>query len=45
MNGGKGTGAWTLLGLAGAGGGGSLGAGENAAGSNDDDLTVREFLL
>lgn len=45
MDSGEGTGAWALLGLAGAGGGGSLGAWENAARSNDDDLAVREFLL
>lgn len=45
MDSGEGTGAWALLGLAGAGGGGSLGAWEDAARSNDDDLTVREFLL
>lgn len=45
MDRGKGTGAWALLGLAGAGGGGSLGAWEDAARSNDNDLAVGEFLL
>lgn len=45
MDSGEGTRAWALLGLAGAGGGGSFGAWENAARSNDDDLAVREFLL
>jgi len=45
MNSGKSTGAGALLGLRGAGPVGALGAGKNAAGSNDQDVTIREFLL
>jgi hypothetical protein len=42
---GESPGLGTLLGLVGARAVGALGAGENAAGSNDQDVAVRELLL
>ena len=45
MDSGESPGLGALLGLAGAGPVGALGAGENAAGSNDQDVAVRELLL
>lgn len=45
MDSGESPGLGTLLGLVGARAVGALGAGENAAGSNDQDVAVRELLL
>jgi hypothetical protein len=42
---GESPGLGTLLGLVGARAVGALGAGKNAAGSNDQDVAVRELLL
>jgi hypothetical protein len=42
---GESPGLGTLLGLVGARAVGALGAGENAAGSNDQDVAVGELLL
>jgi hypothetical protein len=42
---GQGSRTGTLLGLRGARPVGALGAGENAAGSNDQDVAVGELLL
>lgn len=45
MDGGQCSGAGSLLCLAGAGSVGALGAGENAAGGEDQDVAVGELLL
>lgn len=45
VDGGQGAGTGTLLGLVGAGVDGALGAGQNAALSNEEDVAVRELLL
>lgn len=45
VDGSKSPGTRTLLGLGGAGAVGTLGAGQDAARSDDEDVTVRELLL
>jgi hypothetical protein len=45
MHGGQSSRAWALLGLRGAGAVRALGAGENAARGEDQDMAVGEFLL
>lgn len=45
MDGGEGSGAGTLLLLGVAGTGRAAGAGENAAGGEEEDVAVRELLL
>lgn len=45
VNGGQGAGTGTLLGLGGARVGGALGAGKDAALSDEEDVAVRELLL
>jgi hypothetical protein len=45
MNGSESARARTLLGQSAAGASGTLGTGQNATGSNDDDMTVGELLL
>ena len=45
MDSGESPGLGALLGLRGARAVGALGAGENAAGGNDQDVAVRELLL
>ena len=45
MNSGEGSGTGSLLGLRGSGAVGSLGAGEDAAGGEDEDVAVGELLL
>lgn len=45
VHGGEGAAARTLLGLVGAAAVGSLGAGENAAGGDEEDVAVGELLL
>lgn len=45
MDGGEGAGAGALLGLGVAGAGRALGAGEDAAGGQDQDVAVGELLL
>lgn len=45
MDGGEGAGARALLGLGCARAGGALGAGQDAAGGDDQDVAVGEFLL
>ena len=45
MDSGESPGLGALLGLAGAGPVGALGAGQDAAGSNDQDVAVGELLL
>jgi hypothetical protein len=45
VDGGESAGAGTLLGLGCAGAGRALGAGQDASGSDDQDVTVGELLL
>lgn len=45
MNGGESTGDWSLLLLRGTAAVGSLWAGQDTAGSDDEDVTVGELLL
>lgn len=45
VDGGESAGAWALLSQLGAGAVGALGTGKDTAGGDNNDLTVREFLL
>ena len=45
MHGSQGAGAWALLGLRGAAAVGALGAGEDAARGEDEDVTVGKLLF